>query len=251
MTLFENREVAIVTGGSRGIGAAICKDLAANGARVIVGYNQSDLDAKQVVEDIELAGGEALAVHLDVTDEAAVRTVFRFVKKEFGRIDVLVSNAGVTNDGFLSTMSTEKFQSVLDVNLRGTFLTCREALKVMAFQRSGVIVTISSATGQAGREGQANYSASKGAILSFSKALAKESGMHNVRANVVAPGFIATDMVKVIRPDLRKSYESYISLARMGRPEEVAHVVTFLASDLASYVHGACFVVDGGLRTLT
>jgi 3-oxoacyl-[acyl-carrier protein] reductase len=248
MRLFADREVAIVTGGSRGIGAAVSRDLAAHGARVVVGYNRSDAEAKAVVEDIEESGGEALAVHLDVTDEATVRTVFRFVRNEFGSLDVVVSNAGVTNDGFLPTMSTAKYQSVMDVNMLGTFLVCREALKVMSFQRRGVIVTMSSATGQAGREGQTNYSASKGAILSFTKALAKECGMHNVRANVVAPGFIETDMVKVIRPDLRKKYEDYISLGRMGSPQEVANVVTFLASSLSSYVHGTCFVVDGGLR---
>jgi 3-oxoacyl-[acyl-carrier protein] reductase len=245
--LFPGSEVAIVTGGSRGIGAAVGRSLAANGARVVVCYGRSDVEAKHVVNQIETEGGEALAVHLDVGDETSVRTVFRFVKTEFGRLDILVANAGITNDGFLSMMSTQKFDSVIDVNLRGTFLCCREAIKAMAFQRDGSIVTISSASGRRGVAGQTNYSASKGGVVAFTRALALEAGMHNVRANVVAPGFIETDMVKTIRPDLRKLYESQIPLGRVGQADEVANVVSFLASKRASYVHGACVVVDGGL----
>lgn len=247
MGLFSNDAVAVVTGASRGIGRAIAEELAREGARVVVGYARSESDAKLVAADIDAAGGRAWPARTDVTDERAVRGLFRWVRSEFGRLDVMVSNAGITSDGLVATMSTRKFDQVLEVNLRGTFFTCREAMRFMAYQRSGSIVTVSSSSGAHGVPGQANYCASKGGIVSFTSALAQEAGPFNVRVNAVGPGYIDTEMTRKVNPDLRRLYESRIPLQRVGAAEEVAKVVAFLASDRASYVTGAHVIVDGGL----
>jgi 3-oxoacyl-[acyl-carrier protein] reductase len=214
---------------------------------VVIGYASREADAKETANTVEEQGGTASVLGIDVADEASVQAAFRAIRAEYGRLDVLVSNAGITRDGFLTMMSADKFDTVVDVNLRGTFLCCREAMKVMAYARSGSIVTISSAPGARGVPGQTNYSASKGGVVSFTKALAQEAARHNVRANVVAPGFIETDMTRAMRPDIRKSYAAQIPMGRVGGAEEVAAAVTFLASTRASYVTGACLVVDGGL----
>lgn len=245
--LFEQGTIALVTGAGRGIGGAIAKDLAREGATVAVNYNQSDEAAKRVVANIESEGHQAIAVQADVSDEKAVKQMFRRLRDEFGHLDVVVNNAGIVDDGFLMMMSLRKFESVLRVNLLGTFICSREALKMMARERKGSIVNIASVSGMIGMEGQLNYSASKGGIIAFTKGLAREAAPQGVRANVVAPGFIETDMIKRVPPPLMGLYTQLIPLQRIGRPEEVACAVSFVASPKASYMTGGVLVVDGGL----
>nr|WP_063817816.1 3-oxoacyl-ACP reductase family protein [Herbidospora sakaeratensis] len=245
--LFAEGSVALVTGGSRGIGRAVALDLAAEGAHVIVNYAGSEADAKEVVALVEERGGAATAVRADVTDEDAVRAMFREVRAGHGRLDVLVTSAGVTLDRYLVAMNLEQFRTPMDVNMTGTFLVCREALRLMQHQRRGAIVTLSSTSGlDGGFPGQTNYVASKGAIIAFTRALSNEAAPHGVRANVVAPGFVATDMTRRVPAEIRKQYESRIRLGRMGRPEEIASIVSFLASDKASYISGSVVVAHGG-----
>lgn len=245
--MFAEGSVALVTGGSRGIGRAVAVDLAAHGVHVVVNYSRSEEHAKELVAQIEADGGSASALRADVTDEDAVREMFRAVRSEHGRLDVLVTSAGVTRDKHLVVMSTDQFRQTMDINMTGTFLACREALRIMQHQRRGAIVTLSSASGlDGGFPGQTNYVASKGAIIAFTKALSYEAAPHGVRVNVVAPGFVETDMTKVIPTKLRETYSSRIRLGRMGRPEEIANLVTFLASDKASYITSETFVANGG-----
>ncbi|MEV0199613.1 3-oxoacyl-ACP reductase FabG [Nonomuraea sp. NPDC050691] len=247
MMLFAEGSVAVVTGGSRGIGRAVALDLAREGAHVVVNYSRSGSDAKDVVSLIEEEGGSASAVQADVTDEESVRRLFRGVRSDHGRLDVLVTSAGITLDRYLLTMSLDQFRAPVDTNLIGTFLACREALKLMQHQRRGAIVTLSSSSGlDGGFPGQTNYVASKGAIIAFTHALSNEAAPHGVRANVVAPGFVATDMTRKVPSEIKKQYESRIMLGRMGRPEEIASIVSFLASDKASYMSGSVVVAHGG-----
>ncbi|MBB5802518.1 3-oxoacyl-[acyl-carrier protein] reductase [Saccharothrix ecbatanensis] len=245
--MFTEGSVALVTGGSRGIGRAVALDLASHGVHVVVNYSRSEQPAKELVAQIEADGGSASTAGADVTDEAAVRAMFQGVRSEHGRLDVLVTSAGVTRDRFMVVMGSKDFRETMDVNMTGTFLACREALRIMQHQRRGAIVTLSSSSGlDGGFPGQTNYVASKGAIIAFTKALSNEAAPHGVRANCVAPGFIATDMTKSIPAKIRAEYESRIRLGRMGTPEEVAQLVTFLASDRASYITSETFVANGG-----
>ncbi|MCK2216248.1 SDR family oxidoreductase [Actinomadura sp. ATCC 31491] len=245
--LFAQGTVALVTGGSRGIGRAVALDLAREGAHVLVNYARSEREAKEVVALAEEAGGSAAAVQADVTDEESVRAMFRAVRADHGRLDVLVTSAGITADRYLIAMGLEQFRAPVETNLIGTFLACREGLKLMQHQRSGSIVTLSSSSGlDGGFPGQTNYVASKGAIVAFTHALSNEAAPHGVRANVVCPGFVATDMTRKVPGHLKKQYESRIRLGRMGRPEEIASIVSFLASDKASYMSGSVVVAHGG-----
>lgn len=247
MSLFASGTVAVVTGASRGIGRAIAIDLARQGALVVGTFTSNKEAASSLEEDIRGFGGEVLVRQLDVTDELAVREFFRDLRSTYGRVDALVCNAGIHDDGFIVTMSRAKYESVLTVNLTGTFFCCREAVKIMANQRSGAIVTLSSAPGMRGLGGQTNYCASKGGLVSFTLSLAQEIAGRGMRANVVAPGFIETEMTNALRADLKAKYQFLIPMKRTGAPEEVASVVSFLCSDEASYVNGAVCVVDGGL----
>ncbi|WP_277681659.1 3-oxoacyl-ACP reductase FabG [Saccharomonospora azurea] len=245
--MFAAGSVALVTGGSRGIGRAVALDLAANGNHVVINYSRSEDQAKELVARIESEGGSASTIRADVTDEGSVREMFRALRSEHGRLDVLVTSAGVTRDKHLVAMSSALFDETMDINMKGTFYACREALRIMQHQRRGSIVTLSSASGlDGGFPGQTNYVASKGAIIAFSKALSYEAAPYGVRVNVVAPGFVETDMTRVIPAKLRENYASRIRLGRMGRPEEIAHLVTFLASDRASYITSETFVANGG-----
>lgn len=245
--LFEDGAVALVTGGSGGIGRAAAADLAREGAHVVVSYRSGEVAAKEVVATIEDLGGSAEAVQVDVTDEKQVADAVRRIRTDHGRLDVLVTSAGTTDDQHFVAMSSRRFTDLMNVNVTGTFLACREAMRVMQHQRSGAIVTVSSSSGlDGGFPGQANYVASKGAIISFTKAIAYEAARYGVRANVVAPGFVSTEMTQRLPAHIRTQYAQRIRMGRMGRPEEIGALISFLASDRSSYVTGSVLVANGG-----
>jgi len=245
--LFDGNEVALITGGSRGIGRAIAFDLAAHGVIVAITYNDNPTKAAETVALIEERGGIALAIKTNVSQEAEVKELFQQIKKKFGKLHILVNNAGITKDGFLGMMSESKWSEVINVNLGGAFLCSREAIKHMIKQKEGTIVNISSTSGVAGAKGQTNYAASKGGIISFTKSLAFEVAEYNIRANVVAPGLIETDMIKGMDSATLARLLELVPLKRIGKPEEVAYLVTFLCSKRASYITGKVFTIDGGL----
>ena len=248
MKLFEEGTIALVTGGSAGIGRAVAIDLAAKGATVVINYNRSREGAEETLNVIREAGGKAAIVKADVSDPDEVDAMFAKIKKHFKKLDILVNNSGVTRDGYLMMMSREAFDTVIKTNLYGCYYCTQGAIRLMcAAKNGGAIVNISSSSGVVGQEGQANYSASKGAIVSFTKTVAKEYARHGIRANVVAPGFIDTRMTQANRKLLEEKYMQYIPMGRFGEPQEIANVVTFLASDLASYITGKTIVADGGL----
>jgi 3-oxoacyl-[acyl-carrier protein] reductase len=234
-------KVAIVTGGARGIGAAISRELAAAGARVVVNYRSSATEAKALAE--ELAG---IAVEADVASPEGADALMR-AAADLGRLDVLVNNAGITHDGLLLRMDDAAWDAVLRTNLDGTFRMCRAAAQVMLRQRSGSIVNVTSICGFRGNAGQANYGASKAAIAGMSRALAKELAKRNIRVNCVAPGFVDTAMVASLGAPIVEDIIDQIPMRRIGQPIEVAKVVAFLASDDAMYVTGQEWAVDGGL----
>jgi 3-oxoacyl-[acyl-carrier protein] reductase len=237
--------VAIITGASRGIGRAVALALAAEGAKVVVNYASSSDAAQQVVTAITDAGGSAIALQADVSKLEQVDALFNETLEKFGRVDVLVNNAGITRDTLLLRMKPEDWQAVIDLNLTGVFLCTRAVSKLMLKQRSGRIINIASVSGQMGNPGQANYSAAKAGVIGFTKTVAKELASRGITVNAVAPGFIATDMTSELKSE---EILKYIPLGRYGEPEEVAGMVRFLAADsAAAYITGQVFNVDGGM----
>ena len=240
--------MCVVTGASRGIGRAIALALGSSGARVVVNYASSEAAAQEVAEVIQQSGGEALCVRGDMGQEADAKAVVDFAVENFGTVDVLVNNAGITRDTLAMRMKKEQWDDVLAVNLTGVFLASQAALKVMAKKRAGRVINIASVVGQAGNAGQANYAAAKAGVIGMTKTLAREYSKRGITCNCVAPGFIASDMTDAIPEKFVEAILSTIPMARYGQPEEVAGLVKYLALDpSAAYITGQTLNVDGGM----
>lgn len=242
-----NGKIALVTGASRGIGAAIARELAREGAFVIINYHGSEERAKKVQEEIETEGGKAAIFQCSVADFAATEEMMKTIIKEYGRIDILVNNAGITRDNLIMKMSEEEFDQVLDTNLKGTFNTIRHVSRQMLKQRSGKIINISSVSGVLGNAGQANYAASKAGVIGLTKTMARELASRGITVNAVAPGFVDTEMTEVLKEEVKEAAVAQIPLKRFGKPEEIAAAVAFLASEKADYITGQVIHVDGGM----
>lgn len=244
--MLENK-VAVVTGASRGIGKEIAKTLAAKGAVVIVNYCGSAAKAQETVKEIEAAGGKAEAVQCDVSDFAKAGELMEYVIKTYGRVDVLVNNAGITRDGLLMKMSEADFDAVVNTNLKGAFNCMRHVARQMVKQKGGRIVNISSVSGVMGNAGQVNYAASKAGVIGMTKSAARELASRGITVNAVAPGFIHTEMTDVLSDAVKENIMAQIPLKSFGETTDVANVVAFLASDEARYITGQVISVDGGM----
>ncbi len=242
-----NESVALVTGGSRGIGRAICLELARQGAAVAVNYAGNEQAAQETVEACRALGVQAEAFQADVSDPAACESLIAQVKEHFGRLDILVNNAGVTRDGLLMTAKPEDFDKVLDTNLKGAYFCMKAAAKVMMRQRYGRIVNLSSVVGLRGNPGQTGYAASKAGVLGLTKAAAKELASRNITVNAVAPGFIETDMTAVLPEKAKTAMLATIPMAAPGQPEDVARAAAFFARPESAYITGQVLCVDGGM----
>ena len=242
-----NGKIAVITGASRGIGKAIAKELAGRGATVIINYQGSLEKAQEVKSEIEKNGQKAVLYKCDVSDFDSCKKLMEDIYSDYGRIDVLVNNAGVTADGLLMAMTEEDFDKVIDTNLKGTFNCMRFASRYMVKQRYGKIINMSSVSGIAGNAGQSNYSASKAGVIGLTKSAARELAPRNINVNAVAPGFIETDMTDKLSDGVKQESMKKIPLNRFGKPEDVAKMVAFLAGSQSDYITGQVFNVDGGM----
>ncbi len=240
-------QVALVTGGSRGIGRAICLELASCGAHVVVNYNSSAAAAEDLVAEIAASGGAAEAIQADVRHADQVAALFKALLANHASIDILVNNAGITRDNVIMRLKPDDFDDVISTNLRSAWLCCREAARSMMRKRKGTIINITSVVGIAGNAGQSNYAASKAGLVGVTKSLAKELAGRGIRVNAVAPGFVETDMTADLSDELRARAIEAIPLGRMGEPRDIAKTVAFLASSNASYITGQTIIVDGGM----
>lgn len=246
MSEFSER-IAIVTGGSRGIGRAIALTLGAGGATVIVNYNRSAEAAEAVVAEIVAAGGKGEAIQTDVSDPEQAEALIKHAKDTYGKLDILVNNAGVTRDNLIARMKLDDFDAVLNTNLRSAWVMSKAASRIMMRARYGRIINMTSVSGIAGQAGQTNYSASKAGLIGLTKALAREVATRGVTVNAVAPGFIETDMTKDLPADILEQINTQIPMGRWGNPDDIAAAVAFLANEKAGYITGTVLSVDGGL----
>ncbi len=240
-------KIALVTGAGRGIGRAVAKMLASQGAYVYLNYHGSEAAAQEAVAEILKSGGKAEAVQCDVSDFKACGEMIQMIIQKSGRLDILVNNAGITRDGLLMKMSEEDYDKVLDINLKGTFHTIRHASRYLLKQRSGRIINITSVSGVLGNAGQANYSASKAGVIGLTKSAARELASRGICVNAVAPGYVKTDMTDALPDQVKEQMLSQIPLGRAAKPEEIAGVVLFLASEQSAYMTGQVLCVDGGM----
>ena len=250
VTLSLENRVAVVTGGSRGIGRAVALELAARGAAVVVNYNRSPEGAQAVVESILAAGGKAAAFQADVSDFKQAEALIRFAVETFGDLGILVNNAGITRDQIIMLMPEADWDAVITTNLKSTFNCSKAAVKHMLRKRYGRIINIASVAGQMGNPGQTNYSASKAGQIGFTKALAREIAARNVTVNAIAPGFVDTEILASMSPEILEAAMKLVPLGRKAKPEEIAFAVAFLASDQAAYITGQVLGVDGGVAMM-
>ncbi len=243
----EERKVVLVTGGSRGIGKEVAEVYAENGYDVVINYVSDKTDVEGIKKGFEEKGVKCLLIKADVSKAEDVNNMVEKIIEEFGKIDVLVNNAGITRDTLLMRMNEEDFDKVIEINLKGTYLVTKQVTKYMMKKRQGSIINLSSVVGVVGNAGQCNYSASKAGIIGFTKSVAKELASRNIRANAVAPGFIATDMTSVLSDSVKEDINSQIPLKRMGTAREVAEVIYFLGSEKSSYITGQVINIDGGM----
>jgi 3-oxoacyl-[acyl-carrier protein] reductase len=242
-------KVAIVTGASRGIGKAIAREFVSQGAQVAFTYRSSDEKARALEEELSAAGGTARGFKSDAANMAEAETLVKDVVEAFGKVDIVVNNAGITDDTLMLRMSEDQWDRVLNVNLKSCFALTKAVLRTMLKARSGSIINVSSVVGVQGNAGQANYAASKAGILGFTKSVALELGSRNIRCNAIAPGFIETEMTAALDEVTVQGWREAIPLKRGGSPEDVAQLCTFLASDMSSYITGQTIHVDGGMIT--
>lgn len=240
-------KTAVVTGGSRGIGRAVCLRLADEGANVVINYAGNRDAAEEVAALCREKGVQAVTVKADVSDSSECEAIFAAAIDNFGRVDILVNNAGVTRDGLIVRMSEEDFDKVIDTNLKGAFFCMQNAAKLMMKQRSGRIINISSVVGVRGNAGQVNYAASKAGVIGMTKSLAKELAGRKVTVNAIAPGFIQTDMTGVLSDSVKDAILSSIPMKSLGNPEDIANAVAFFANDQSGYITGQVLCVDGGM----
>lgn len=245
----QNR-VAVVTGGSRGIGRAIARELAAQGAAVVVNYNKSPQAAEALVSEIQTAGGKAAAFQADVSRFEEAQSLIKFAIETFGDLHILVNNAGITRDTLIMMMSEDDWDAVLNTNLKSAFNCAKAAVKHMMRKRYGRIINIASVAGQMGNPGQTNYSASKAGQIGFTKALAREVAARNITVNAIAPGFVDTEILSAMPPETLEAALKLVPLGRKARPEEIAYAALFLASDQAAFITGQTLAVDGGMAMM-
>ena len=238
---------AVITGASRGIGKCIATKFAKEGANVVINYRNNEEEALKVKKELEDLGSQVLVVKADVSELEQAENLIKEAKKEFGRVDILVNNAGITKDNLIIRMKEEDFDSVINVNLKGTFNTIRFASRAMVKQRKGKIINISSVSGVTGNAGQANYSASKAGIIGLTKSAARELASRNINVNAIAPGFVDTDMTITLSDKVKEGAKGQIPLGRFGKPEEIAELALFLSSEKSDYITGQVINIDGGM----
>ena len=244
-----NGKIALVTGGSRGIGSSICLELAKAGATVIINYSNSKDSASKVLEEIKNNNGSGEIIGFDVSDSSLVDQSIKGLIEKYDKIDILVNNAGITRDSLFMRMKEDQWDEVFEINIKGVFNCTKNVVRTMVKNKSGKIINITSVVGEMGNPGQVNYSSTKSGLIGFTKSLAKELGGKNINVNAVSPGFIETEITDVLSDTIKNKYKEIIPLSRFGKAEDVAKAVLFLASDDSSYITGEVLKINGGLYT--